>query len=182
MSPGPGKENQYTAVQFAKIVEAFPEETSFSDRLGEEIAQREKTKGDYPEERKSIKQGMIDWLKEYDSPGYYKREAYGGKSAKFMYNHLQSPAALIFLAEAAGVEMEKVRVAFEKAIDPGCKTKASQCGVIRKIIPWALVERAIDWRRAPEEKTGAAGDGDLCAEGGGAGSDAGYVIHGLISL
>jgi hypothetical protein len=78
---------------------------------------------------------------EYDGPGFYGR-ASAKRSAAFVYNHINCPPMLIWLAEAAGVPETKLATAIEDALN-GAKPWPSQCASIRRVIPWQDIEEAI---------------------------------------
>ena len=52
----------------------------------------------------------IGWLSEYDEAGYYNRLPGKNRSAKFAYNHMTSPAMLLWLIKAS-VDKELVKSA-----------------------------------------------------------------------
>jgi len=146
---GPTGGREMSAIQLIEVVSGFPETTPISGRLSAILNQRKKVGQSEDERKQSLKEGVLQWLREYHQPGYYKRKN-PGKSAKYMYNHLQSPAAIIFLAEAAGVSEELLERAFQVASDPLLLTKSSQSGAVRELIPWQAVEKQIDWNSEKE--------------------------------
>jgi hypothetical protein len=78
------------------------------------------------------------WLSEYDGPGGYARKTHSGRSAEFVYNHINNPAMLLWLAEAAGVSKDRLRAAKRAAL-MARPNGGTHCAVIRRIIPWLLV-------------------------------------------
>jgi hypothetical protein len=89
---------------------------------------------------KSQKEHWVGWLKDYDGPGYYKRKTHAGRDARYIYNHIMCSPMLLYLPEALGVSRVLVKKAFYavlKSKEPGM---AKQCGVIRRIIPFEMVE------------------------------------------
>lgn len=91
----------------------------------------------------NTRDGWIRWLKEYDEPGYYNRQAGMNRSAKFAYNHLANPEGLIWLIEAAGISKDLVKMA--KSDSELVDNLHKKCAAIRKHVPWAAVERAL-WK------------------------------------
>lgn len=87
----------------------------------------------------SQKEHWLGWLSEYDGPGAYDRKTWRGRSAKYIYNHIQSPSMLIWLAEAIGISKAKLKLARCSALS-GPHNKASHCAKVRKIIPWQEIE------------------------------------------
>jgi hypothetical protein len=85
----------------------------------------------------------ISWLQEYDKPGYYKRQVGMNRSAKFAYNHLTNPEWLLWLIEAAGIDMDLVKLA--KADSEYFDELHKKCAAIRKRVPWAALEHAL-WK------------------------------------
>ena len=83
----------------------------------------------------SQKEHWLGWLSEYDGPGAYDRKTWPGRSAKYVYNHIQSPSMLLWLAEAIGISKTKLQLARRSALS-GPHNKASHCAKVRKIIPW----------------------------------------------
>jgi hypothetical protein len=92
---------------------------------------------------KSQKEHWLGWLKEYDGPGFYNRKNHAGRDAKYIYNHIMCSPMVLYLPEALGVSQVLVKKAFYAVIkskDPGM---AKQCGIIRKTIPFELVEKEL---------------------------------------
>jgi hypothetical protein len=141
---GPTGGKEMSILQLMDVVSGFPETTPISDRLSAILNQRKKVGQSEDERKQNLKEGILQWLREYHQPGYYKRKE-PGKSAKYMYNHLQSPDGIIYLAEAAGVSEELLERAFQAASDPLLLTKSSQSGAVRELIPWEAVEKQIEW-------------------------------------
>ena len=81
------------------------------------------------------KQHWLGWLGEYDSPGAYGRIPGKQRDAKFAYNHVVCPEALLWLIEAAGVRQELVQVA-QSATEAGTSLM-QKAGAIRRHVPWA---------------------------------------------
>jgi hypothetical protein len=94
---------------------------------------------------RSQKEHWLGWLSEYDGPGAYGRKTQRGRSARFVYNHINCPPMLLWLAEATGVRRATVLAAKRSALATG-RTRGAHCARIRKVIPWQIVEAQI--RRA----------------------------------
>lgn len=90
----------------------------------------------------SQKEHWLGWLEEYDGPGFYGRKTHGGRTAEFVYNHINCPPMLLWLAEAAGVPKKSLLAAKRSAL-AGPAKRGSHCGLIRKAIPWAVVEECL---------------------------------------
>lgn len=89
----------------------------------------------------SQKEHWVGWLFHYNSPGAYSRKVTRGRDAKFVYNHIVCPGLLAYLADASGVSRRLVREA--KQIEQSSKTEMQRAGEIRRIIPWAVVHKAL---------------------------------------
>jgi hypothetical protein len=85
------------------------------------------------------KEHWLGWLSEYDSPGAYDRKTVTGRSAEFVYNHINCPPMLLWLAEAAGVSRRNVLAARRSALSAR-RSRGTHCAVIRKTIPWLAIE------------------------------------------
>jgi len=91
---------------------------------------------------RSQKEHWLGWLSEYDGPGAYGRKTQRGRSARFVYNHINCPPMLLWLAEATGVPRATVLAAKRSALLT-CRTRGAHCAQIRKVIPWPTVEAHI---------------------------------------
>lgn len=87
----------------------------------------------------SQKEHWQGWLGQYDGPGAYGRKTQGGRTAEFVYNHINCPPMLLWLAEAAGVSKKELLAAKRSAL-AGPAKRGSHCALIRKAIPWSVVE------------------------------------------
>lgn len=94
------------------------------------------------------KEHLLGWLGEYEGPGAYNRTS-RNLDAKHAYNHFQCPPGLIWMAEALGEDPIVVDRAMAAAVAEatGGKRPATQCRVIRELIPWARIAELIDARR-----------------------------------
>jgi hypothetical protein len=92
------------------------------------------------------KEHWIGWLRDYASEGYYGRKKETKRSARLIYGRIGNPAMLLWLVDASGVSrtlVRKARLAALKASD----SYNTQCGAIRRVVPWALVEEALLGRK-----------------------------------
>lgn len=83
------------------------------------------------------------WLREYDGPGAYGRAAGTRRDARFVYNHVQCAPMLLWLAEAVGVETALI-IAASDAVRAAPERNASQCGALRKVIPWEMIAHRLE--------------------------------------
>jgi len=83
------------------------------------------------------RQLWADWLADYNTPGHYDRKS-TGNDARFAYNHIQNPEALLWLAEAAGVAALATQAARDEA--GAERTLSAQAAAVRRNVPWSLVE------------------------------------------
>ena len=90
------------------------------------------------------KEHWLGWLKEYDGPGYYGRNSWDVTAEK-VYNRVNNPAMVLWLGEAAGIPTKQVKQAVSAAKSAGT-TFPSQCGAIRREIPWSDIEPLLSKR------------------------------------
>jgi hypothetical protein len=83
------------------------------------------------------KEHWLGWLSEYDGPGYYGRKN-PNRNAAFIYNHINSPPMLVWLAEGAGISQDLIEAACR--VQTGIPNKTSACAIIRRVLPWEIVE------------------------------------------
>lgn len=83
---------------------------------------------------------MIAWFRDNVTEGYgsYSR-ASGNTSARICYNRLQCPEAILWIAEAVGIDGDTVRRAAEAAMS--IADHRGRCAAIRREIPWDAVRR-----------------------------------------
>lgn len=84
----------------------------------------------------------VGWLFEYDGPGFYSRKNWEGITAETIYRRVACPPMLLWLCEASGVKKSEIQKAKKAALEAK-KSFPSQCAVIRKYIPWELVEQSL---------------------------------------
>jgi len=131
------------AKALSKIVQSLPEHGSYSKNLE---ATKHLAINREPWYR-SQKEHWLGWLKEYDGPGYYDRATHSGIEARTIYNRVQNSAMVLYLPEALGVSKALIKKAYENALKADAVSMSKQCGVIRKLIPWETVQKAIDARK-----------------------------------
>jgi hypothetical protein len=88
------------------------------------------------------KEHWLGWLSEYDGPGAYGRKTWTGHSAEFVYNHINCPPMLLWLAEAAGVSKRDVLAAKRTALSAR-QNRGTHCAVIRRAVPWPMIEERL---------------------------------------
>jgi hypothetical protein len=91
------------------------------------------------------KQHLTGWLGDYGGPGYYGR-ASGDRTARFVYNHFQCAAGLLWLAEAAGAPRPPLLAAKRAVLTAGPRN-AVQSAALRRVFGWEVVEELLTGRR-----------------------------------
>lgn len=79
------------------------------------------------------------WLATYLDPHLTRRAYRPRTGAEAVYNRLNCPPMVFWLAEALGVQHEALRLAFDAALDAPLN-QTSQAAAIRARLPWAMVE------------------------------------------
>ena len=115
----------------AKLPEYPPVTTAY-------VAMNADAPGAQPPWYKSQREHGLGWLNQYHGPGAYQRKTFD-HDAKFAYNHFQCPAGVLWLGEAAGVDVATVCRA-SRAAHAGAPWPSTQCAAIRRIIAWSEVE------------------------------------------
>jgi hypothetical protein len=95
----------------------------------------------------SGKQSWINWLSNYAKTGDHPLRAQ--RPASFIYNHWWNAPIFIWLAEASGVDQERVRKA-AKIIAASSGNTTTQAAAIRRILPWHLVAKHLQKERKPK--------------------------------
>lgn len=86
---------------------------------------------------RSSKQSWINWLTNYAELGDHPlREQ---RDARYIYNHWWNVPIFVWLAEASGVDSDKIQQAAKIAATAGNST--TQAAAIRKVLPWRLVAK-----------------------------------------
>lgn len=132
------------AKSLRKIIRNLPEHGFYSRKLGKHLKEGKSDRFSPTAKNQSQKEHWLRWLKDYDGPGYYIREVHSGITAKSIYNRVQNSAMVLYLPEAVGVSKKLIKEAFETALKTDLTSMGKQCGVIRKIIPWDVVQEAIE--------------------------------------
>jgi hypothetical protein len=83
------------------------------------------------------KEHWLGWLAEYNSRGYYGRNAGLNRDARYAYNHIVEVDMLLWLMKAAGVPAGRVRAA--RAAAARLPSLQHKSGAVRKIVPWEMV-------------------------------------------
>jgi len=91
---------------------------------------------------KSQKEHWRGWLLEYDGPGAYGRKTWNGRSAEYVYNHINCAPMVLWLGDACGVSRSKMKAAVRAAPKAGSNSSA-QCAAIRREVPWTLIEECL---------------------------------------
>jgi ribosomal protein S27AE len=84
-------------------------------------------------EKKNDKDVWLRWLSKYPNQN---------RSAEFIYNALNHPGMMIWLAGAAGIDRRLIREAVD-AIDD-TTTRMTQAATIRRYLPWVLIASCLD--------------------------------------
>ena len=83
----------------------------------------------------------LGWLDLSKGTGAYSRSASDERDARDVYNRIVEPKMLIWLADTAGVDREKLRLALIEA--GGISGLASKSAAVRRHIPWPEIEQAL---------------------------------------
>lgn len=133
-----------TPAELYAVIASLPAHTPLSEEF-EESGRRSRARAGLPPVwYNSQRQHLLGWVEEYNSAGAYGRSNYYG-TARNIYQRLQSPGALIWLAEALGETAESLAQAIAAADAAGPRA-ASRCGAIRKVVPWNRIVELIDSR------------------------------------
>ena len=88
----------------------------------------------------------IRWLAGYYREGYAQRD----RSAEFIYNALNNPEMMIWLAAACGAQQSLLAAATD-AIDRNA-SRMTQAASVRRILPWSLVSRYLAQPIKPQDR------------------------------
>jgi hypothetical protein len=88
--------------------------------------------------RRSHKKGWLNWLPNYEDPS----RATPDRSAEFIYNALNIPEWIVWLAAASGVDPQLVQTAAH-AIDRQ-QFRQTQAAAVRRILPWSLMIKQLE--------------------------------------
>jgi hypothetical protein len=87
--------------------------------------------------RRSYKTGWLHWLANYEDPS----RATPDRSAEFIYNALNVPEWIVWLAAASGADRQLVQTA-ASAIDRQ-QFRQTQAAAVRRILPWSLMAKQL---------------------------------------
>jgi hypothetical protein len=90
----------------------------------------------------SQKEHWMVWLSEYGGPGFYGRKDSSVRTAELVYNRIGNPQMILWLAEAAGIAKRNLLVGKRAAL-AGPRNRNSHCALIRKAIPWPVIEERL---------------------------------------
>ena len=137
--------NDISVEDFADILcllDPLPEVTKAFDRWG--------TKS-----YNSQKAHMVIWFQSQTGTGggAYTRDS-ANYSARTCYNRLLNPGALLWIADALGMDAETIKKATEATKEAEKQNYRKRCGAFREVIPFdsicALLEKPKEWRLDPE--------------------------------
>jgi len=95
------------------------------------------------------KEHWLGWLSEYHGPGAYGRSTRVPRDAAYAYNHVVQSKMLLWLIAAAGINREHVAAAVRAAAR--CKSMAGKSGAVRRVVPWPVLEAALERRLSRSE-------------------------------
>jgi predicted restriction endonuclease len=130
---------QMSRDELLEFVRQLPEKTPVASRSASDL---------------SAKQSWINWLSNYADFGDHPLR--GQRDARFIYNHWWNVPIFIWLAEASGVDQERIQRAAKIAGASGNST--TQAAAIRKILPWNLVAKHLRERKRIEPARELQGD------------------------
>jgi hypothetical protein len=119
----------------------------------------------YRESKSSERDHVLNWLAEYQSPGYYGRQGLD-RTARQFYQGFQDAFGLLWVAEALGVE-EAVLSRGVAAIQATPGRPGSRAAAFRQVCPWALVEARVQLALEAHSRA------DMGQQGGRAGTNSG---------
>jgi hypothetical protein len=116
-------DGSYTIEEFLAAVRRLPPSTPSAGKLPVEGYE-------------TFRDQWIEWLKQYDSPGYYGRKD-GKRDARYVYQHLQNGGMIVWLNEAAGESQSTVEAAI--ADMQRFERKQKRAKTARDHLPWERV-------------------------------------------
>lgn len=88
--------------------------------------------------QRSYKKAWLRWLANYEDPS----RATPDRSAEFIYNALQIPEWIVWLAAASGIDrglIDKAAIAIDRQ-----QPRQTQAAAVRRILPWALLSEHVE--------------------------------------
>jgi hypothetical protein len=93
----------------------------------------------------SQKEHWLGWLNPSAGTGTYPRQEDGKRDARNIYTRIVEPKMLVWLATAAQVDTKLLQTAVSAA--NAAEKMPSKSAAIRKFIPWAVIEDALEKQR-----------------------------------
>lgn len=91
---------------------------------------------------KNQKHHWLSWLATYDDPLCACRQYRSRTDAELVYNRLNCPPMVFWLAEALGAPQPALREAIDAALNAP-KNQASQTASVRSCLPWSILKGLI---------------------------------------
>lgn len=85
------------------------------------------------------KHHWLTWLATYDDPSCPRRRYRSRTGAELVYNRLNCPPMVFWLAEAAGAPVGCLIAAFDASL-ASRQNFATQAAAVRNQVPWAMLE------------------------------------------
>jgi hypothetical protein len=122
LSPDWGALCMRTRLEFLRAVQKLPAEAKFGSSR--------------------IKENFEGWLSEYKNPLWRKNP---DRDARFIYNKLNAPLWILWLAAAAGVETSTIETALKRVKWSG--RPETSAATLREVLAWDLIAQKLDsWR------------------------------------
>lgn len=124
--------DELSVQQFRSVLTALPAHLPISDDFEQDFPQKQGAWW------KSQRQHMLGWLDHQltRGGGKFSRKA-PNTSARLAYTRLNSAPAIVWIAEAVGVDADLVQAAVEEArAEPN---RRRHCGILRRHLPWSLI-------------------------------------------
>jgi hypothetical protein len=131
-----------TPLELSAIIKRLPRRQPITEALSRALALRGQLT--CPPQYPTQKDHWLGWIAGYDGPGAYGREN-PDRSAAFVYNHIQCPPMLMWLAEASGLP-RRVLLDARTAVLAAPPVLATQSGRLRRQIPWLAIAATIGGR------------------------------------
>lgn len=122
---------------FADYLQEKEEHYSISDKYNESYGQVNNVNWT------NQKEHMVPWFKSQQTRGEGKFTRLApNTSSRRTYNRLHCPEALLWIAEAVGIDSKLVQKAANEAAE--AKNNRKRSGIIRSIISWDMIEKSVD--------------------------------------